>query len=156
MQSLLAYTPGIRAGLIIGGSKAELLKISRKADRDAPCDQARMLDSVRTEVLHDAKPANERKLALGLCPKPHLFFSKRFFYSLSRCATHSGFSQKKLDALHVYEKIIMSTDDAELIRSAQEEMCNAAINLVWSYKKSKYDDQVVWNKLRKYIQEQEV
>ena len=49
-----------------GGSKAELLKISRKADRDAPCDQARMLDSVRTEVLHDAKPTNERKLALGL------------------------------------------------------------------------------------------
>ena len=34
-----------------GGSKAELLKISRKADRDAPCDQARMLDSVRTEVV---------------------------------------------------------------------------------------------------------
>ena len=48
------------------GSKAKLLKISRKADRDAPCDQARMLDSVRTEVLHDAKPTNERKLALGL------------------------------------------------------------------------------------------
>ncbi|MBS7396965.1 MAG: hypothetical protein KIG32_00860, partial [Ruminiclostridium sp.] len=65
MQSLLAYKPGIRAGLIIGGSKAKLLKISRKADRDAPCNQARMLDSVRTEVLHDAKPANERKLALG-------------------------------------------------------------------------------------------
>ena len=36
VQSLLAYTPGIRAGLIIGGSKAELLKISRKADRIAP------------------------------------------------------------------------------------------------------------------------
>ena len=33
------------------GSKAKLLKISRKADRDAPCDQARMLDSVRTEVV---------------------------------------------------------------------------------------------------------
>ena len=76
---------GILAGLPQGkkgGSKAELLKISRKADRDAPCDQARMLDSVRTEVLHDAKPTNERKLALGLRPKPHLFFSKRFFYSL--------------------------------------------------------------------------
>ena len=40
VQSLLAYTPGIRAGLIIGGSKAKLLKISRKADRDAPCDLA--------------------------------------------------------------------------------------------------------------------
>ena len=66
VQSLLAYMPGIRAGLIIGGSKAELLKISRKADRDAPCDQARMLDSVLTEVLHDAKPTNERRLALGL------------------------------------------------------------------------------------------
>ena len=47
-----------------------------------PCDQARMLDSVRTEVLHDAKPTHERRLALGLRPKPHLFFSKRFFYSL--------------------------------------------------------------------------
>lgn len=75
------------------------------------------------------------------------------YYQRNGAATHSGFSQKKLDALHVYEKIIMSTDDAELIRSAQEEMCNAAINLVWSYKKSKYDDQVVWNKLRKYIQD---
>ena len=78
VQSLLAYTPGIRAGLIIGGSKAELLKISRKADRYAPCDQARMLDSVRTEVLHDAKPTNERRLALGLRPKPHLFFQRGF------------------------------------------------------------------------------
>ena len=73
VQSLLAYTPGIRAGLIIGGSKAELLKISRKADRDAPCDQARMLDSVRTEVLHDAKPTNERRLALGLRLKQGCF-----------------------------------------------------------------------------------
>ena len=45
------------------GSKAKLLKISRKADRDAPYDQARMLDSVRTEVLHDAKPTDERDLA---------------------------------------------------------------------------------------------
>ena len=51
VQSLLAYTPSVRAGRVIGGSKAELLKISRKADRDAPCDQARMLDSVRTEVV---------------------------------------------------------------------------------------------------------
>ena len=65
-----------------GGSKAELLKISRKADRDAPCDQARMLDSVRTEVLHDAKPTNERRLALGLRPKPHFIFTKRFIDSL--------------------------------------------------------------------------
>ena len=73
VQSLLAYTPGIRAGLIIGGSKAELLKISRKADRDAPCDQARMLESVRTEVLHDAKPTNERRLALGLRIKQGCF-----------------------------------------------------------------------------------
>ena len=72
MQSLLAYTPGIHAGLIIGGSKAELLKISRKDDRDAPCDQARMLDSVRTEVLHDAKPTNERRLAFGASPKARM------------------------------------------------------------------------------------
>ena len=55
------------------GSKAKLLKISRKADRDAPCDQARMLDSVRTEVLHDAKPTNERRLALGLRLKQGCF-----------------------------------------------------------------------------------
>ena len=78
VQSLLAYTPGIRAGLIIGGSKAKLLKISRKADRDAPCDQARMLDSVRTEVLHDAKPTNERKLAWGFAPNPIYFFQRGF------------------------------------------------------------------------------
>ena len=66
-----------------GGSKAELLKISRKADRDAPCDQARMLDSVRTEVLHDAKPTNERRLALGLRPNLLFIFTKRFIVSLS-------------------------------------------------------------------------
>ena len=42
-----------------------------------------MLDSVRTEVLHDATPTHERRLALGLRPKPHLFFSKRFINSLS-------------------------------------------------------------------------
>lgn len=73
------------------------------------------------------------------------------YYQRSGAATHSGFSQKKLKALHVYEKIIESTDDTELIRAAQEEICNTAINLVCLYKKSKYDDQVAWNKLRKYI-----
>ena len=77
VQSLLAYKPGIRAGLIIGGCR--------------PCDQARMLDSVRTEVLHDAKPTNERKLALGLRPKPHFIFTKRFIDSLiRRMALHTA------------------------------------------------------------------
>ena len=46
-SGILACLPQVKKG----GSKAELLKISRKADRDAPCDQARMLDSVRTEVV---------------------------------------------------------------------------------------------------------
>ena len=75
------------------------------------------------------------------------------YYQRSGAATHSGFSQKKLDTFHTYEKIIEATEDSELIQAAREEICNTAINLVWSYKKSKYDDQVVWNKLRKYIQD---
>ena len=43
------------------GSKAKLLKISRKADRDAPCD-----------------------LAWGFAPKPHFIFTKKFIDSLQR------------------------------------------------------------------------
>ena len=53
-DALLALTfrhPCLPSPMGKQGSKAKLLKISRKADRDAPCDQARMLDSVRTEVV---------------------------------------------------------------------------------------------------------
>ena len=67
---------GILACLPLGekrGLKSRAFENRRKADRDAPCDQARMLDSVRSEVLHDAKPTNERRLALGLRPKPHFY-----------------------------------------------------------------------------------
>ena len=88
------------------GSKAKLLKISRKADRDAPCDQARMLDSVRTEVvstdaykwsnrvgarctdhtrpqMHRCKTHKRTQTCIGASPQTPFIFSKRFFYSLN-------------------------------------------------------------------------
>lgn len=66
-------------------------------------------------------------------------------------ATHSGFSNKKMESIHTYEKIIASSDDDGLIRAAKEEICNTAINLIWSYQESKSQDQYAWKKLRYYI-----
>lgn len=66
-------------------------------------------------------------------------------------ATHSGFSRKKMESIHTYEKMIASSDDSDLIRAAKEEICNTAINLIWSYQESNSQDQYAWKQLRCYI-----
>lgn len=73
------------------------------------------------------------------------------YYQRNGAATHSGFSKKKFDAIHTYEKIIDSTDDNELIQAAREEVCNYAVDLVWMYKNSKIENADIWKKLREYI-----
>lgn len=73
------------------------------------------------------------------------------YYQREGAATHSGFSRKKLESIQTYERIIMSTQDLELIHAAKEEICNIAINLVWLYKNSQARDDYAWKKIRKYI-----
>lgn len=75
------------------------------------------------------------------------------YYQRNGATTHSGFSKKKFDAIHTYEKIIDSTDDYELIQAAREEVCNYAVDLVWMYKNSKIENADIWKKLREYINE---
>ena len=75
------------------------------------------------------------------------------YYQRSGAATHSGFSQKKLDTFHTYEKIIESTEDSELIQAAREEICNTAINLIWLYQNSEVKNREQWRQLRKKMSE---
>lgn len=73
------------------------------------------------------------------------------YYQHRGAATHSSFSCRKLESIRTYEKIIMYSKDQELIRVAEEEICNTAINLIWSYKNSHLQDDEVWMQLRWYL-----
>lgn len=73
------------------------------------------------------------------------------YYQRSGATTHSGFSKKKLDAIRTYEKIIVSTTNKDIIRAAQEEICNTAVNLLWMYRNSKFDDLHTKKKIQSYI-----
>lgn len=73
------------------------------------------------------------------------------YYQHSDAATHSSFSRRKLEAIRTYEKIIVASTDAELIRAAEEEICNTAVNLVWSYQNSHLRDDESWKQLRQNL-----
>lgn len=73
------------------------------------------------------------------------------YYQRSGAATHSSFSKKKLESIRTYEKMIDASTDGELIRAAEEEICNTAINLIWSYQNSHLKDDEVWKQLRYYL-----
>lgn len=73
------------------------------------------------------------------------------YYQRSGAATHSSFSKRKLESMRTYEKMIDASTDGELIRAAEEEICNTAINLIWSYQNSHLKDDEVWKQLRYYL-----
>lgn len=73
------------------------------------------------------------------------------YYQRPGAATHSGFSEKKLQAIHTYEKMIASSTDQEIITAAKEEICNTAINLIPMYWNSKYRNEESYQKIRSYI-----
>ena len=64
------------------------------------------------------------------------------YFQREGAATRSGFSKRKLDSLHTYEKII---DDCQrtmpdLAQAAKDEICTTAVNLIWMYQNSKIKD----------------
>lgn len=73
------------------------------------------------------------------------------YYQRSGAATHSNFSRKQLESVRTYEKMIAASTDEELIRAAEEEICNTVINLIWSYQNNHFQDDEAWNQLRHYL-----
>ena len=81
---------------------------------------------------------------LAFCQTVCFAPSARTYHYFQRdgAATRSGFSQRKLDSLHTYEKII---DDCQrtmpdLAQAAEDEICTTAVNLIWMYQNSKIED----------------
>lgn len=73
------------------------------------------------------------------------------YYQRTGAATHSGFSRKKIDSFHVYEKIIDDTDDDYLKYRVKLEICNSAINTIWIYKNSSVDDKEAYSIIKDYL-----
>lgn len=73
------------------------------------------------------------------------------YYQRSGAATHGGFSQKQMAAIHTYEKIIQASSDAEIICAAKEEICNTAVNLLWAYQNSGTNDKKPKRQIQQYI-----
>lgn len=73
------------------------------------------------------------------------------YYQRSGAATHSSFSNRKLESIRTYEKMIVASTDKELIRAAEEEICNTVVNLIWGYQNSHLRDDVTWKQLRYYL-----
>ena len=64
------------------------------------------------------------------------------YFQRDGAATRSGFSRRKLDSLHTYEKIIADCEQTmpELAQAAKDEICTTAVNLIWMYQNSKIRD----------------
>lgn len=73
------------------------------------------------------------------------------YYQRPGAATHSGFSPKKMESIHTYEKIIQISRNPDVVCAAHEEICNSAINLICSYLESHDEDKRVYQKIRSYI-----
>lgn len=110
--------------------------------------QLRFLDDVgTTEDLDFAYRYLQFCKKIIFSPEDRLYH----YYQRNGAATHSGFSQKKVEAIRTYEKIIATATDKEMIRAAEEEICNTAINLVWSFRESHIEDEEIWRQLRQYL-----
>lgn len=60
-------------------------------------------------------------------------------------ATWSGYSQKRFDGLHVYEKMIADNpDNLALINEAKSSICSASLNLIAMYIKDKIQQPDQW------------
>lgn len=79
------------------------------------------------------------------------------YYQRDGAATRSGFSLRKLDTLHTYEKIIAAcaASDPELALAAEDELCTAAVNLIRMYENSDRSHPqaraVLLGKIRKHL-----
>ena len=64
------------------------------------------------------------------------------YFQRDGAATRSGFSQRKLDSLHTYEKIIDNCQRTmpDLAQAAKDEICTTAVNLICMYQNSKIKD----------------
>ena len=56
-----------------------------------------------------------------------------------------------MESIRTYEKIIATATDKEMIRAAEEEICNTAVNLVWRFRESQIEDEEIWRQLRQYL-----
>lgn len=76
------------------------------------------------------------------------------YYQRSGAATRSGFSKKKLQAVHTYEKILRVVEETSPVaRAAKEEICNAAINLLVLYLNADVQDTTAYQTIRNYIKQ---
>lgn len=77
---------------------------------------------------------------LAFCQTVCFAPSARTYHYFQRdgAATRSGFSQRKLDSLHTYEKIITDCEHTmpDLAQAAKDEICTTAVNLIWMYENS--------------------
>lgn len=64
------------------------------------------------------------------------------YFQRDGAATRSGFSRRKLDSLHTYEKIIADCEQTmpDLAQASKDEICTTAVNLIWMYQNSKIKD----------------
>lgn len=81
---------------------------------------------------------------LAFCQTVCFAPSARTYHYFQRdgAATRSGFSQRKLDSLRTYEKIIADCEHTmpDLAQAAKDEICTTAVNLIWMYQNSKIED----------------
>ena len=81
---------------------------------------------------------------LAFCQTVCFAPSARTYHYFQRegAATRSGFSKRKLDSLHTYEKIIADCEKTMpvLAQAAKDEICTTAVNLIWMYQNSKIKD----------------
>lgn len=81
---------------------------------------------------------------LAFCRKVYFSPDDRTYHYFQRAgaATNSGFSQRKMDSLHTYERIIADCKDTmpDLAQAARDEICTTAVNLIWMYESSECND----------------
>lgn len=91
----------------------------------------------------------------SFCQKVYFSPVDRTYHYFQRvgAATNSGFSLRKMDSLHTYEKIIADCKEnlPDLAQAARDEICTTAVNLIWMYENSKYNDPAQKNVLLYHI-----
>lgn len=81
---------------------------------------------------------------LAFCENVCFAPSDRTYHYFQRdgAATRSAFSNRKLQSIRTYEKIISDCghSDPELAQAARDEICTAAVNLIWMYENAPRKD----------------
>ena len=121
------------------------------------------LDIIRENVLRfldDVGITEDLNFAyryLAFCQTVCFAPSARTYHYFQRdgAATRSGFSQRKLDSLRTYEKIIADCEHTmpDLAQAAKDEICTTAVNLIWMYGNSGEKDAAAKKTLLRHIRE---